>query len=263
MVQVLFPTLTDLIVLAIAYIWVIGVLVVGEGLRRWRDYPAAMTRKFIHLGAGFSVFTVPFYTHAWAAIIVATSFLLLIFLASPKSPIKSLRNMFEVMAREEDYLSGHIWGPFLYAVSITILVSIFTLIPTLTPLYPLPAMALTAMYLGDGLAPLIGAKFGKNWYKIGKSVRSIEGSLSVLVASFLGAWICWFFLDIFATGGMSFFNLVQIMTLSIICANAAMLIEAISPAGWDNLSVPLLTAVVLVITGLLIHPTMLSLLIAP
>ena len=261
--QVLFPTLTDLIVLAIAYLWVIGVLVVGEGLRRWRKYPAAMTRKFIHLGAGFSVFTVPFYTNAWAAIIVAVSFLLLIFLASPKSPVKSLRNMFEVMAREEDYLSGHIWGPFFYAVSITILVSVFTLIPTLTPLYPLPAMALTAMYLGDGVAPLIGTKFGKNWYRIGKSVRSIEGSLSVLVASFLGAWICWFFLDVFATGGLPYFGVVQIATLSIICANATMLIEAISPAGWDNLSVPLLTAVVLVITGLLIHPTMLSLLIGP
>jgi len=262
-VQVLFPTLTDLIVLAIAYIWVISVLVIGEVLRRWRDYPTAMTRKFIHLGAGFSVFTVPFYTNAWAAIIVAVSFLALIFLASPKSPIKSLKNMFEVMAREEDYLSGHIWGPFLYAISITILVSIFTLIPQLIPLYPLPAMALTAMYLGDGVAPLIGAKYGKNWYKVGKSVRSIEGSLSVFIASFVGAWICWFFLDVFATGGMPYFSLVQIVTFSLICANSAMVFEALCPAGWDNLSVPLLTAVVLMVTGFLIHPTMLSMLLGP
>jgi phytol kinase len=239
------------------------ILILGEGLRRWRKYSSAMTRKFIHLGAGFSVFTVPFYTHPWAAIIVAVSFLVLIFLASPKSPIKSLRNMFEVMAREEDYLSGHIWGPFLYAISITILVSIFTLIPPLTPLYPLPAMALTAMYLGDGIAPLIGAKFGKHWYKIGKSIRSLEGSISVFFASFVGVWICWFFLDMFATGGMPYFNLVQTATLSLICATSALLLEGMSPAGWDNLSVPLLTTVVLVVTGVLIHPTIFSMFFGP
>jgi phytol kinase len=261
--QVTFPTLTDLVVLAIAYFWVIAVLVIGEGLRRWRNYPSAMTRKFIHLGAGFSVFTVPFYTHSWAAIIVAVSFLFLIFLASPKSPIKSLRNMFEVMARDEDYLSGHIWGPFLYAVSITILVSIFTLIPALTPFYPLPAMALTAMYLGDGVAPLVGAKFGNHWYKVNKSVRSLEGSFSVFIASLIGAWICWLFLDVYGMGGVPVFNIIQVATLSLICANSAMLLEGICPAGWDNLSVPLLTSLILVITGLLIHPMMLTMLLSP
>ena len=159
-----FPTSIDLIVFAIAFVWVIAVLVFGEGLRRWRNYHTAMTRKIIHLFAGFSVFTVPFYTHSWAAIIVAVSFVILIFLASPKSPIKSLKTMFEVMAREEDYLSGHIWGPFLYAISITILVSIFTLIPALTPFFVLGAMALPAMIPGVGVAQLIGENFVSHKY---------------------------------------------------------------------------------------------------
>ncbi|MFX0169216.1 MAG: diacylglycerol/polyprenol kinase family protein [Candidatus Hodarchaeota archaeon] len=252
--QLPFPTLTDLLVLAIAYTWVVAILVIGEGLRRWRNYHPAMTRKFIHLGAGFSVFTVPFYTHSWAAIIVAVSFLVLIYLASPKSPVKGLRSMFEVMAREEDYLSGHIWGPFFYAVSITLLVSVFTLIPSLTPLYPLPAMGLTAMYLGDGIAPFIGAKYGKHWYRIGKATRSIEGSLSVFAASFIGSWICWLFLDVFSTNGLPVFSLLQIITISLMCASSAMLLEGLSPAGWDNLSVPLLATIILVFTGLLIYP---------
>jgi dolichol kinase len=253
-----FPTPTDLIVFAIAFIWVIGVLVVGEGLRRWRKYPPAMTRKFIHLFAGFSVFTIPFYTHAWAAIIVAVAFVILIFLASPKSPIKSLKTMFEVMAREEDYLSGHIWGPFLYAISITILVSIFTLIPTLTPFFVLGAMALTAMYLGDGIAPIIGMKYGKHKYTIAKSTRSIEGSIAVFLATFLGAWICWFVLDFYATGGFPIFNLVQIAILGLICALSAALIEGISPAGADNLTVPLTTAVIVFLCALLLYPPMLT-----
>lgn len=259
----LFPTTLDLIVLAIAFIWVIGVLVVGEGLRRWRKYPPTMTRKFIHLFAGFSVFTVPFYTNAWAAIIVAVSFVILIFLASPKSPIKSLKAMFEVMAREEDYLSGHIWGPFLYAISITILVSIFTLIPSLTPFFVLPAMALTAMYLGDGVAPMIGAKYGKHKYTIGKSTRSIEGSVAIFLASFLGAWICWVFLDFFATGGVPIFGVWHIAILGLFCAISATVIEGVSPAGLDNITVPLLTAVIIFLCALLIYPPMLSMILVP
>ncbi len=258
-----FPSPIDLIVLAIAFVWVIAVLVVGEGLRRWRNYPPAMTRKFIHLFAGFSVFTVPFYTHSWAAIIVAVSFVILIFLASPKSPIKSLKTMFEVMAREEDYLSGHIWGPFLYAISITILVSIFTLIPSLTPFFVLGAMALTTMYLGDGIAPIIGAKFGKHKYTIGKSTRSIEGSIAVFLASFLGAWMCWSVLDFFATGGLPIFNVWHIAILGFICALSATLIEGLSPAGLDNITVPLLTAAIIMLCALLIYPPMLSMILYP
>lgn len=263
MMQQAFPTSTDLIVLAIAFIWVIAVLVIGEGLRRWRNYPPAMTRKFIHLFAGFSVFTIPFYTHAWAAIIVAVSFVILIFLASPKSPIKSLKTMFEVMAREEDYLSGHIWGPFLYAISITILVSIFTLIPTLTPVYVLAAMALTAMYLGDGIAPIVGMKFGKHKYTIWKATRSVEGSIAVFFGSFFGSWICWLFLDYFATGGFPIFNILQILILSFICALSATIIEAFSPAGADNLTVPLLTTVIVFALALVIYPALFSIILVP
>ena len=240
--QVPFPTLMDIVVLAVAYIYVIVIIGVGELLRRFRGYSAALTRKIIHLGAGFSAFTVPFYTHHWAALIVSISFVVLIFLASPKSPIKGLRTMFEVMAREEDYLSGHIWGPFLYAISITILVAVFTLFPPLTRLFVLPATGLTAMYIGDGLAPIIGAKYGKHRYTIGKATRSIEGSLMVFAGSVIGALFCFFFLDWFAYGGIPQFNIWQAVSLSFICGCIATLVEAISPSGLDNITVPLITA---------------------
>ena len=240
--QVPFPTVTDLVVLVIAYVYVIVVIGAGELLRRLRGYSAALTRKIIHLGAGFSAFTVPFYTHHWAALIVALSFVVLIFLASPKSPVKGLRTMFEVMAREEDYLSGHIWGPFLYAVSITILVAVFTLLPQLTRFFVLPATGLTAMYIGDGLAPIIGAKYGKHRYTVGKATRSVEGSIMVFVGSIAGALFCFLFLDWFAYGGIPQFNIWQAVILSLICACIATFIEAISPSGLDNITVPLITA---------------------
>ncbi|MCK4829302.1 hypothetical protein KA005_76970, partial [bacterium] len=230
-------TFNDIVVLAIAYGYVITVICIGEVARRFAKIKPAWSRKLIHLGAGFSVFSVPFYTSAWAAIIVAASFIVLIFLASPKSPVKSLRTMFEVMAREEDYLSGHIWGPFLYAISITILVAIFTLIPSLTQFFIFPAMALTAMYLGDGLAPIIGAKYGKHRYTIGKSTRSVEGSLVVFLASILGTLLCFFFFHWFASGGIPTYSIYQMTILALVCGAAATLIEGGSPSGADNITV--------------------------
>ncbi|MFW9830304.1 MAG: diacylglycerol/polyprenol kinase family protein, partial [Candidatus Thorarchaeota archaeon] len=234
-----------------------------ELLRRWRNFSAAITRKVIHLFGGFAIFTVPFYSQAWLALFVSFPVLILIFLSSPKSPVKSLRAMFEVMAREEDYLSGHIWGPMLYAISINILVAIFTLIPTLVPLFIIPALGLTAMYLGDGIAPIIGAKIGKHRYTIGKSTRSLEGSLSVFIASFCGAWLSWLFLDFFASGGTPIFNVIQIGMLGIICASSATIIEGISPAGVDNITVPLLTALIVFLSALVVHPTILVMILIP
>ncbi len=256
--QTTFPTTIDLLVLVIAYCYVFTIIGIGELLRRLRGYSPSLTRKIIHLGAGFSVFTVPFYTHAWTAIIVAVSFVLLIFLASPKSPVSSLRAMFEVMAREGDYLSGHIWGPFLYAISITILVSIFTLIPSLTQFFIFPAMALTAMYLGDGLAPIIGVKYGKHRYTIGKSTRSVEGSLVVFFATIAGALLCFFFFDWFASGGIPTYDFFQIAILTITCSISATMIEGVSPSGADNITVPLLTTVIILCTAIIIHPPLLS-----
>lgn len=261
--QLPFLTLTDLLVLSIAYAYVIAIIGMGELLRRLGKYSPSVTRKFIHLGAGFSAFTVPFYSQAWVAIIVALSFLILIFLASPKSPIRSLRTMFEVMAREEDYLSGHIWGPFLYAISITVLVSIFTLVPTLTTYFVLPATGLTAMYLGDGLAPIMGAKYGKHRYTIRRSTRSVEGSIVVFIASLFGAIFCFIFFDWFASGGAPIFTLWHVVILATVCANVAAIIEGISPAGIDNLTVPLLTALIVFSVAVLLYPPLLMLITSP
>jgi dolichol kinase len=266
--QAQFPTLVDTIVLVVAYVWVIAVIGFGELLRRAKNYSPAVTRKVIHLGAGFSAFTVPFYTHPWAALIVALSFVLLIFLSSPKSPVKSLRTMFTVMARKEDYLSGHIWGPFLYAISITVLVAAFTLIPSLTPFFMLPATGLIAMYIGDGLAPIVGLKYGKHRYTIGKSWRSLEGSLTVFVGSTLGAVFCFFFFGWFAPVFLStmwppYFSPLQVAILVLVCGAAATIIEGVSPPGGDNLSVPLLTSLIVFGVALLLSPSLIALVLAP
>jgi phytol kinase len=176
--------------------------------------------------------------------------------------------MFTVMARKEDYLSGHIWGPFLYAISITVLVAAFTLIPSLTPFFMLPATGLIAMYIGDGLAPIVGLKYGKHRYTIGKSWRSLEGSLTVFVGSTLGAVFCFFFFGWFAPVFLStmwppYFSPLQVAILVLVCGAAATIIEGVSPPGGDNLSVPLLTSLIVFGVALLLSPSLIALVLAP
>lgn len=92
----------------------------------------------------------------------------------------------------------------------------------------------TMAYLGwgDGLAPYIGAKYGKHKYKLLGREKSIEGSLTVFAAGFLGAFLL--HLLVFGTLPLSAMKIYQIAVLGI----AAVVVEAVSPADVDNLLIP-------------------------
>lgn len=86
------------------------------------------------------------------------------------------------------------------------------------------------MGLGDGMAALVGTKWGKHKYKIrGIGKKSIEGTFAMFVASFLvvyfispaGAWV------------------------SLLVALFSSLVENISPSGVDNATVPILSSLLL------------------
>jgi dolichol kinase len=49
----------------------------------------------------------------------------------------------------------------------------------------------------------------------------------------------------------------------VICAISATLIEAISPPGYDNLTVPLLTTMLVFLSVIAIYPAMLAMILTP
>ncbi|MBO5769707.1 MAG: hypothetical protein J6R23_00440 [Spirochaetales bacterium] len=80
---------------------------------------------------------------------------------------------------------------------------------------------------GDGLAALIGSRWGTHTYKIyGKYKKSIEGTLVMFAASFL---VAYFF------GGLS-------PLYSMILAFVAICLENFTPLGFDNITVPISSA---------------------
>lgn len=242
-------TLWDLTLMAVAYIYVVVIISIGEMLRKKMNYPISFTRKLIHLLAGFSAYIIPFQDNPWTAIIVATTFVILLYLSSPNSPIKKLAAWFETMAdREDELAAGHIMGPIYYSISITILVAIFTLV--LPVEYSFTAAAgLTTMYLGDGMGATIGIKYGKHKYRnpFG-GTRSLEGSLAVFVGSLVGAFIGILVFGIIGFGILSYLDAIY---LSLVAAIVATLVEAVSPTGYDNFSVPFITTLVVYYVSML------------
>lgn len=281
-----------MLVLTVVYIYVFAVIGVGEGLRRWKGLKPEFTRKMIHFFAGDAILFCPFFDTPQLIPVVPLTLGLLIFFTTPRSPLKSLRSMFEVMAREEDYATGHIYGPFYYIVSVGVVVAAFALPFGVTywPLFTLGAFALFSMFYGDGLAAIVGTRWGKRKYTIRGSTRSLEGSLTVFVMSIISAVITFTYYSYFGfwpSLGLLYPRLLTVVLLGIpvtlllplaslstsvytslvvlvITGSVlASVIEALSPRGVDNLTVPLLLTPIFVLLAYLAAPWYFALLQLP
>ncbi len=245
--------MNDFVMLGIAFLYVILVLGIAEIVRKALKKSSELTRKMIHIFAGFVVYTVLFFDNPWVANIVGVTFVILLYLAGPSSPVAVLREMFSTMEREEE--GQKLWGPFFYGISILTLTLIFTL--TVPELYWIATAPLTIMYLGDGLAPIIGRRYGKRVYTVfGGSKRSIIGSLTLFGAGFGGAVLAMWFNGVLAIeiNGLSAVPLTwdTIILLALIAAGIATVIEFFSPLGTDNLTVPLITCPLIYLIFILI-----------
>ncbi len=276
-------TLKDILVLAVVYVYVFSVIGIGELLRRWRGLEPEFTRKVIHFFAGDAIIFCPFFDTPQIIPLIPLTLALLIFFTTPKSPVKALRSMFEVMAREEDYATGHIYGPLYYIISIGIIVSVFA-IPfnaSYWPLFTLGAFPLFAMFYGDGLAAIVGKRWGKRKYTLRGSTRSIEGSLTVFAMSLLSAIIAFLYYSFFGFWPSMNMLTSRIITLSLLGISPlwllalflaatpvqvvvlllaltgsllASLIEGVSPSGLDNLTLPLILTPIMVFSVYLLMP---------
>jgi phytol kinase len=116
-------------------------------------------------------------------------------------------------------------GTFFYSVSFGILVAWFWYLQQ--PQYA--ALGILVMTWGDGLAALIGQRFGKHKYKVFDTQKSWEGSLTMMLASFVVSSLI-----LLATQG----NIWQTWVISMVVAFIATVLEAFSSLGIDNFTVP-------------------------
>jgi len=201
--------------IGVAALWVGAIVLTAELLHRYTTTDPEKIRKVVHIGTG-QVILLAWWLEipAWVGI-TASILASFVTLASYKYPILP---GIESVGRKS-------LGTFFYALSIGILVAWFW--PIQQPQYA--AIGILIMTWGDGLAALVGQRFGKHPYKIGGIQKSWEGSLTMAITSY---FVCSAIL--LAVQG----NIWQTWVIPIIVALAATAMEAFSKVGIDNLSVP-------------------------
>jgi len=198
----------DIIGLVLVYGYVILLLLISEKILK--NYPG-FSRKFLHIMVGNIIFILPLFQSRWVmALLAAAPFTILTFLMSPYSPLK---------IKDRISTSGHGLGLVYYAISWTILALIFFDQPWII------AVGIVAMSYGDGMASLIGTKYGKIEYNIFGDKKTIEGSLTMFLVLIITLGIALIYY-----GKPTNFLIIGLVAL------VATIFEGITPKGLDNIT---------------------------
>lgn len=181
------------------------------------------SRKFIHIMLGnWWLIAMYFFNNVWFAAFVPLTFVIINYISYKKDIIK-------VIEREENKKDG--LGTVYYACSLLILVIITfgVLNKPILGLVPIFVMA-----FGDGLAAIFGKLIKSKKYKVYDTEKSIAGSLTMFIVSFIIISIYLIYIN------NPFWYLKAIIISLIITV-----LEAISIKGTDNITVPIATLIML------------------
>jgi phytol kinase len=215
----------DWIALITAFIYVFAMIGVAEGLRKWRGYSVEFTRKFIHIAVGMWAYgAVLMFERRTFAIIPPLAFVAI-------NAFSYWRGTFKAMETGEKGQLGTIYFP----ISFTALIWLLWDRPHLL------VASLMPMTWGDALAAVVGRRIGRRRYTVAGSTRSLEGSAVMFLVSWVATLVPLMLLapEPIALGAA--------IGAAAATALGAMIVEAVSPWGIDNLTVPAVSALVLVL----------------
>jgi len=213
----------DVIALIASFVYVFAMIGVAEGLRKWRGYSVEFTRKFIHIAVGMWAYgTVLLFERRTFAIIPPLAFVAI-------NAFSYWQGTFKAMETGEKGQLGTIYFPISFAALIWLLWGLPHLV----------VASLMPMTWGDALAAVLGRRFGQRRYTVAGSTRSLEGTL----AMFLIGWVATL-LPLLLLAPVPLDLATAVVTAAAGALGAAV-IEAISPWGIDNLTVPAVSALIL------------------
>ncbi len=226
----------DLIGLILSYVYAFGMLLIVEAIGRALKWQTAFTRKIIHIGAGLWIWGIlALFDHWVVGVIPFATFIVLNYIFYRRQTFSQMDS--------GDSTPGTVY----FAFSITVLfVLLWRTPPAPVDRVPLAAAAVMAMTVGDALASLVGRRWGRHPYRCFGHARSWEGSAAMALSSFVVMLITLRLLPGSALSPASVpYGAAQAALLTLAGTVVATAAEGVSPAGTDNLSVPLLTALAL------------------
>jgi phytol kinase len=200
-------------------LYVGSIVLLAELGHRWQWFSAEQSRKIVHIGTG-NIIALAWLLQlpAWVGIASAVV-----------AGIITLLSYWLPILPGVNSVGRKSYGTFFYAVSMGLLIAIFW--PLKRPEYAV--LGILVMAWGDGLAAIIGQRWGRHPYKIWGNSKSLEGSLTLLLVSYIITTIVLY---------LAHGNLLWIWLVGIPVAIVAVLLESCSQFGIDNLTLPLGTA---------------------
>ncbi|MEJ2248858.1 MAG: hypothetical protein P8Y70_08735 [Candidatus Lokiarchaeota archaeon] len=243
--------LNDIILIIVAYLYVGLTIIIPMQLKKRNIVSKFQARKLVHLSAGLTVLVTPFFAWPWFAVIVAGSLTLLTLFSSKDSKVKQLKELYDTIGEEAEEKKGFLEGPFHYCLSITLLVAIFVIFAPNQMYFPISGILI--MIISDTLASLIGKKYGKLGIKVPwtNSNRTLEGSLTFFISAFILCFGSFWFFGFLNSFTQIHLSLQTVLIFSLITSLLATGIELISPSTWDDLTVPILTTLIIWLLTLL------------
>jgi phytol kinase len=217
----------DYTALVVSYAYVFGVIALGEVLRRIGHRPPEFTRKFIHIGVGMWVIgTVLLFETWYLALIPPATFVVI-------NAVSYIRGTFKAMESEERERLGTIFFPIAFGA----VVYYFWCQPVLMVASMMP------LTWGDAMAGILGGRYGHYHYTIGKQTRSLEGSIAMLFWSWVTTSLALFVMPYLM--GKPLIDWMLALIYGGVVALVSTLVEAWSPWGIDNLTIPAAAALML------------------
>ena len=243
--------LFDLLLLLLTLIYVLATILIPVQLKKRDKITKFQARKAVHLFAGLSVFSSPFFTWPWWAVIMAGSLTIVTFLSTKKSKVKPLKDFYDAIGEEAEEKAGRLTGPFNYCLSILILITIFVIVAPEQLYFPIAGILL--LIISDTLASIVGKKYGKIKINLPwlKTTRTLEGSLVFFVSGFVLCFVAFTFLGVTNPITQIHLTLEVALLYSLITSALATIIELASPSTYDDLTVPIATTLIIFLITLI------------
>ncbi|MGC9011249.1 MAG: diacylglycerol/polyprenol kinase family protein [Candidatus Micrarchaeia archaeon] len=226
------PIIYNSIIAVVELVYTLFIVRLTDILVKRKKLSQDMSRKIVHLWAGGLVFFWFLYAAPYAQYFFIITPLIWVILLLYTGLFKGADDPnVRSMTRNND---PHelLYGPLFFVI----MMIVFTFLSFKTVA---GVAALSAMGFGDGVAPIIG-KFSKIKYMHGR--KSLEGSISVFLATLLGIFTILLLFNSSLNFAMSQQNILLLAAAALI----GTIVEAVTPSNYDNITVPIIVWLFLV-----------------
>jgi dolichol kinase len=241
--------LWDIIALVISLTCVMMVVQINGKIQKSGKLPTYVTRKIVHISAApvfmltWLLFSGSVFSRYIASIVPILFIVQFTLIGTGKMEDEAFIRSMSRSGDPRELLKGTLY----YAIILFIVTILWFTNGGVENANPGALIILGCLAGGDGFADIIGRKFGGE-KKFG--LFGAEKTIAGTIAMFLGSFIFSFGLLAIFSIGIPDFNLVQLLLPVVIISLIVTIVEALSPPNFDNLTIPIVAVILIIVFAL-------------